>query len=278
MTDLTTTSWLWNGKEFTPCDTIPVADRGFRYGMAVFESLPVRQNTPFFLPQHYDRLHHACFTTGLETPLPPLVDLDALLRCIVFDAFVRIYVTAGDGGVAAGTKQGRVFVFVEPRSVEPSLLDDFVYKIAIHPDPHAPVFEGLKTANYWANIAALQCARKEKFDEALLFSAKGHLISACMANAFIVKRGKIRTPHTMRGARAGVVREWVLGRQMVEECRISREDLLAADEIFLTSSWLGVMPVASLEGRELSSRDVALQLRVEYEREISEVCKSGQTF
>ena len=56
----------------------------------------------------------------------------------------------------------------------------------------------------------------------------------------------------------------------------AKDDLAAADEIFLTSSGLGVMPVSELEGRVLPSRATGGQLRVEYAREIDQITGSGQ--
>jgi len=261
------TAWLWTGSRFSPCEGIPPTDRAFRYGMSVFESLPVRNRKPFFLPQHYERLQHACAKAEFAATLPPLEELDALLRGISFDAFARIHVTAGDGGPCAPGENPRVLVFAEPRAPDAA---DKNYKLALHPEPSLPLLGGLKTGNYWANLIALQTARERGCDEALLFNIEGALISACMANVFVIKDGKIKTPATDCGARAGVIREWVTGRRAIEEARIAREDVSAADEIFLTSSWLGVMPVASLEGRSLPSREVAAQLRVEYAREIGE--------
>jgi len=231
--------------------------------MSVFESLPVRGGIPYFLAGHYERLRHACLQSGLETGLPEFEAFDALLRGIEFDGFARIYVTAGEGNVFAGTERGNVFVFVEPRNFDQASEHDG-YRLARHREPHAPVFGGLKTANYWTNLLALQAARKQECDEALLFNNSDELISASMANVFVVQEGKIKTPAARCGARAGVVREWVMGRREVEECSLDENDLAGADGIFLTSSGIGVMPVVSLDGRILGSRDVALELRVEY--------------
>lgn len=267
---MTHSAWIWNGEEFAICDSIPLTDRGFRYGMSVFESLPVRNNNPLFLPSHYERLRHACAQTGFVNALPPLEDFDVLLRGISFDAFARIYVTAGDGSISAqATADGRVVVFAEPRTAREKYGDE-AYKLALHPTPAIPLLGGLKTANYWANLLALQKARQRGYDESLLFNTNGDLISACMANVFVVRQGRIKTPAADIGARAGVIREWVMRRRPVAQGRVTAEDIENAGEIFLTSSWLGVMPVAALEGRELPSRSVAEQLRVEYAREIGE--------
>ena len=60
-----------------------------------------------------------------------------------------------------------------------------------------------------------------------------------------------------------MIREWVIARRKVEERRLRREDVIAADEIFLTNSWLGVMPVATLEGRPLGPRSIGPKLAAE---------------
>jgi branched-subunit amino acid aminotransferase/4-amino-4-deoxychorismate lyase len=263
-------AWIWTDAGFSECDSVPLSDRGFRYGMSVFESLPIRKNKPLFLLPHYERLRHACSLSGFSTALPGFEEFEKLLRAISFDGFARIYVTAGDGEASARETIGRVLVFAEPRTPREKYADE-AYKLVLNSDPCVPILGGLKTANYWANLIALQKARQRECDEALLFNIKGELVSACMANVFIIQNGKIKTPALSSGARPGVIREWVMRKRPVGQGRITEDDLGAADEIFLTSSWLGVMPVASLEGRNFPSRDTAAQLRVEYEREISEV-------
>lgn len=269
-----TVAWIWSEEGFVPCEAVPVGDRGFRYGMSVFESLPVRKNAPLFLLPHYERLRHACAQTGFVASLPRLEDFESLLRGISFDAFARIYVTAGDGDVSAREPDGRVLVFAEPRSAREQYGDE-TYKLAAHSHPTVPLLGGLKTGNYWANLIALQNARQRGCDESLLFNTDGELISACMANVFVMLEGKIKTPAASTGARAGVIREWVMRKRPVSQGRITMDDLGHAGEIFLTSSWLGVMPVTALEGRDLPSFGTAEQLRVEYEREIGEVLGGG---
>ena len=96
-------------------------------------------------------------------------------------------------------------------------------------------------------------------------AARAELVSACMANVFVVRDDRISTPARSSGARAGVIREWVIGRRKVEERRLRREDVVNADEIFLTSSWIGVRPVATVEGRPLGARIIGPKLAADLE-------------
>ena len=240
-------SSIWNGDTFVPCSGIPISDRGFRYGMALFESLAIRAGRVEFLDAHLSRLESACCQCGWPVESAVLAHAGELFKQMEGSAFGRIYVTAGEGGPSDPVTKPQVVLFVEPRSApspEP-------YRVGIHPEPFVPLLGGLKTANYWANIAALQAARATGCDEALLFNQRGELISACMANVFVVLDGQLITPPLSSHARAGVVREWVMGQRSVVERALSLADLSHATGCFFTSSWAGVMPVVMLDGRPL---------------------------
>ena len=249
------TAWQWTGSAFAPCESVPLTDRGFRYGMSVFESLRVVAGEAEFFEKHVARLITACGEREFAVAESALRAAEQVLTKSG-DGFARIYVTAGDGAPTAPASAPRVFLFNEPRA----LPTEDSFEITFHDEPYRAPFGGLKTANYWFNTNALALTRARKFDEALLFNDLAELVSACMANVFLVHDGRIATPARSSGARAGVIREWVIARRKVEERRLRREDVISADEIFLTNSWLGVLPVATLEGRPLGPRHIGPKL------------------
>jgi branched-subunit amino acid aminotransferase/4-amino-4-deoxychorismate lyase len=253
-------SAIWNGSEFVPCSGIPVSDRGFRYGMSLFESLAVRGGKAEFLAAHIARLEAACRRCGWTVDRDAFAASGAWLEAIPGPMFARIYVTAGDGGPAAPVLAPRILLFAERRGAA-GATDSL--RLRIHPEPFLPLLDGLKTANYWANAEALRMSRAAGCDEALLLNPRGVLISACMANVFVELDGAWVTPPVSSGARAGVVREWVMRRREVRERELSAPDLEKSTACFLTSCWSGVTPVAALEGRELDTR-FAEELRAEF--------------
>jgi branched-subunit amino acid aminotransferase/4-amino-4-deoxychorismate lyase len=184
------------------------------------------------------------------------------------DGFGRVYVTAGDGAVTGKLEECRIFVFVEKREGVPARVYHRGYDLGLNGGAHVPVFAGLKTGNYWGNLLAFREGVAARCNETLLFTPAGHLISSCMANVFVVTNGAVQTPDLSTGARAGVVREWVMRQAEVEDGRITRADLAEADEIFLTSSWLGIMPAASAGGRPLPERKVSAMLLAKYRNEV----------
>jgi len=260
-------AWIWTGAGFEPTESVPVTDRGFRYGMSVFESFPVRDGVGIFLEEHLARLRKACRVTGLVEPQGSLERCPAVLREAV-EGFSRIYVTAGDGPVTAACDACRVLILVEARRPPDGGTRHRGYDVGIGEKGHVPLFGGLKTGNYWGNLRAFREGVADRCNETLLFNPAGHLISACMANIFVVKEGRLHTPALSTGARDGVVREWVMRRLDVTETLITRAALEEADELFLTSSWLGIMSVAFLERRPIKNWNVSSPLWDAYRKEI----------
>ena len=251
-------AWVWMSDHFEKSESVPLTDRGFRYGMSLFESVRVTRGEPEFFEQHVLRLLGACAEREFpiaENAVRAVADLFAGMS-----GFARIYVTAGDGMPSSPSDHPRLFVFIENRT--PPDPDD-PWELTFHDETHRPAFGGLKTANYWFNADAFAQAQRRGFYEALFFNDFGELVSACMANVFLVHDDRISTPTRSSGCRAGVVREWVCARRKVEERRLKREDALTADEIFLTNSWIGVMPAGTLEGRPLGRRWVGPKLAAE---------------
>jgi branched-subunit amino acid aminotransferase/4-amino-4-deoxychorismate lyase len=255
-------AWRWSGAGFEPAEGVPLTDRGFRYGMSLFESVRVAAGEAEFWDKHVARLVQACGERDFALDEAALPAAAETFRQTGNDGFGRIYVTAGDGALTAQADAPRIFLFLEDRKVSS---EEESYDVTISEETYHAPFRGLKTANYWLNAEVLTQARRRGFDEALLFNEFAELVSACCANIFIVRDERIATPPRSSGARAGVIREWVIGRRKVEERRMRREDVVNADEIFLTNSWLGVMPVSTVEGRPLGHRLIGPRLAAELE-------------
>ena len=258
-------AWQWDGRAFCPVVSVPLTDRGFRYGMSVFESLAVRGSVVEFWEAHCQRLLTACIERDFPINEEAIREVEPLLREESAGGFARIYVTAGDGGPAASVEAPRVFVFIESRE---TVADDS-WEIALHDEPIRTFAPGQKTGNYWPQIEMLSAARRRGFNEGLVFNDHAELVSAACANVFLVRDDRILTPSRGSGCRNGVVREWVVKRRKVEERRLRREEIVSADEIFLTNSWMGVMPVDSVEGRPLGPRRVGPKLRGEWQQQFA---------
>ncbi len=254
-------TWTLLGGVFRPGGAVPVTDRGFRYGMSVFETVAVFQGRPLFWNEHLQRLGRAC--AAAEFLLPGLPVFPSLAGKT---GLLRLYVTAGDGGPAETAEGTRVFALFDaadfPDPAGPGL------RLTVSRAPVMSVLAGWKTGNSWARVRAFSQARALGFDEAAVCNGQGAVMSAAMANLFVVQGDRVLTPALGSGARDGVVRSWVAGRIPVEETQITVEDLETAGECFVTNSRLGVFPVAEIDGRKLPSRSAGDWLAVLYREEI----------
>jgi branched-chain amino acid aminotransferase len=132
----------------------------------------------------------------------------------------------------------------------------------------AAVPGGWKTGNYWQNLRALQSARREGFEEAAVAGVDGSVLGAATGNLFVVKDRRLLTPPVASGARPGVVRAWVIEQAGAQEFPLTFEDLLSAEEIFLTNSRLGIATVRSVESVPLATTAFAQALASDYREQV----------
>ena len=113
-----------------------------------------------------------------------------------------------------------------------------------------PRLAGIKHLNRMEQVLARAEWSDPDVAEALLFDAADRVISATAANVFIVRGDRLITPALDQCGVAGVARAEILARYPDAEVRgIGREEMMQADEIFLSSSVRGVLPVRELDGR-----------------------------
>lgn len=218
-----------------PGDSLPLTDRGLRYGMAVFETFGVREGRPLLEREHLALLgESAASLLGARAPcsLPDLGPADT--------GMLRVYITAGDGAPTSSRGAGREFALFEPL---PQTARAAAATARLHPDPVAPFAHGRKTANYWAQCEAESAAKAAGFDHALIADAAGHILSAALGNVFFVRGGELLTPSARLAVRPGAMRGWVMGRTAAREVESPASELLSASELFVTNSRVGVLPL-----------------------------------
>lgn len=111
----------------------------------------------------------------------------------------------------------------------------------------------IKSCNYLENILALEDAKRKGFDESIRLNETGEAVSAAMANMFWIKEEKIYTSALETGCLAGTTREFLLENFTIAEEKIGLEDLIKADEIFLTSAGIGIKSVAKFNERNFGN-------------------------
>jgi branched-subunit amino acid aminotransferase/4-amino-4-deoxychorismate lyase len=111
---------------------------------------------------------------------------------------------------------------------------------------------GVKSCNYLENILSLEDAKNKGFDEAVRLNVNGEIVSVSMANIFWVKGGELFTPSLKTGCLSGTTRSFVLENFSVKETEANLATLRDADEIFLTSTGIGIANVKSFDKKNFA--------------------------
>ena len=241
---------------------ISVFDHGLLYGDGVFDTMFATYGYIFKLRQHLERFVRSLRATRMTMPIPE-VDLDGVVRETVAanglrDAYIKIVATRGVSPEPLLDPRNctpTLIVFVRPylslagagkRETGLSTKLTSIQRIG-----HSALDPRVKSLNYLNLVLAKFEAINANADEALLMDEEGYVCEAPGYNFFVVRDGVVLTPD--RGVLEGITRETVLeicGELGVPTLikSLAPFDLFVADEIFLTSTAAGLVPVTKVDG------------------------------
>ena len=243
-------------------------DRGAIHGLGLFETMLAIDGALLFADRHLARLRSGHEKLGWSLEFPDFQEIAARLLPAnglgTGRARVRLTVTGGSGPIHDLTPGIDRLVWM---SAFPALVPPESITACISPWPrneHSPL-AGLKCASYSENLIALDHARRTGFDETIFLNTAGQLCEAATANLFLVRKGTLLTPSLDSGCLPGITRELVIELAAETGIRfevgaLAADQLQAAEEVFLTSSTIGVLPVSRLGDRSLPSGPVTRQL------------------
>ncbi len=239
---------------------VSVFDSGFMQGVGLFETMRIYNGQVFRLERHLDRLVASAEKLGW-TVLPIVDELRHNVRQVVAateqsEAHARLTVTTGSLRAAADVTQLTIVATASAGSKYPP---EFYQKgvsvvISEHRQSRSDPTAGHKTTSYFARLASLREAHAARAIEALWLTDDNYLAEGAISSVFLVRDDQLLTPPLDTPILPGITREAVIEIAVdqgipMREMRISKEDLLAADEVFLTNSLMEVMPVVRI-GRE----------------------------
>lgn len=251
--------------------TVSVFDRGFLYGDGVFTILRGRGARAVDLEGHLAQLAADAGLLGLTLPAAAAIAesvQQVLAALAVARARVRILVSRGAGPLAArfADLTSRLVVIGEEAAAPRAELRAVVVE---EPRLLASPTWAPKALSYQPALLARERAAALGADEALRLFADDTVGEGAASNLFAVRGEALITPPPL-GIRPGVTRRRVLelcaalGLAAVER-PIPRAELAGADELFVTSSIAGVVPIVALDGLARGAGPVTALLRARYE-------------
>ncbi|MGH8717917.1 MAG: aminodeoxychorismate lyase [Burkholderiales bacterium] len=252
---------LVNGAE---SDVISVCDRGLLYGDGVFRTFRAESGVVQSWQRQYQKLKEDCARLALDLPERSEIETD-LFRVLEIspDSVVKIVITRGAGprGYALNPESTptRIVMTSSLPQYPPEWLERGVkvrvcdVKLSVQPR-----LAGIKHLNRLENVLARAEWQRAEYAEGLMLDGDGNVIEGTMSNIFAWLNDALITPDLTRCGVAGVQRDRVLeyARSQGIPVRIEAmklDKLLAAEEVFLTNSVIGVWQVRELEVRRWNS-------------------------
>jgi branched-chain amino acid aminotransferase len=256
--------------QITPLEEarVSVGDTGFVFGDSVYETIRTYAGRPFALGRHLRRLRRSAGRLGIDLPLDDGAlggRLATLLeRAGNPESYVRIILSRGLGDFSYRFERvkGPTLVMVaKPLDPFPASHYERGVPVAVaetrRNSPRA-LDPAIKSSNLLNNILATREAQSRGAFEAILRNERDELAEGAGSNLFLVRAGVALTPPLSAGLLAGITREITLElcpRTAIEtrEETLRLEDLLSAEEAFLTSTLKEILPIASVDGRPVGA-------------------------
>lgn len=255
---------------------------GFCYGYGLFETVLVLNQTPILLTEHISRLKNSAQFLGLDlTGLPN--DIGAKINTLIkrnncIDARLNIYYVAGpreEGASLFSFSEADLFVVCRP--FKPNLVAKPI-NVGLHESQFdRTILDSHKTLNYIKPI--LDRCERPNLDELIIVDKSGVVLEATMANVCLVKDNILVTPEDER-VLPGVMRDYIckiasnLGLE-VQKRSVMAEELKTCDEMFLTNSLKGILPVRCIDNGPSYALDISFKFQKIINEKLSLTFKSS---
>lgn len=260
---------------------VSVYDHGLLYGDGVFEGIRVYRGKIFLCQSHMDRLYRCAEQIQMKLPIPPKDMVEIMRLCIsangLTDGYIRLVVSRGYGTLGLDPRRcpvPGVICIADQIRLYPEEAYREGMKVVVAKRPKTPVAcldPRIKSLNYLNNILAKCEAIDAGCDEAIMLSTDGFVTECTGDNIFVIKDGRLLTTPSISGQSGlleGCTRAFVMRRLApmlgipVEERLMRLDEVLAADEVFLTGTAAEVIAVHSVGDWRISDGEGPVTARI----------------
>lgn len=267
---------------------LSVAESGFLYGAGLFETMRSRNGVVFRRQDHLDRLFHSAAVLSIHHSYEKAYIGDAIDKLLQANELseARLRLTLTNGPLMESQDQRTPTLLITATEFQPYPAEYYKAGVLVILSPFRQNATdptcGHKTTCYYPRLLALSLARQKGAVEALWFTSDNRLAEGCVSNVFLVKNSVLYTPPVETPVLPGIARKAV--RQLAQQQSIdlvekdlSIDDLLNADEVFLTNVIMEVLPVIQVERRTVGDGKlgpVTTKMREGFLRAIDEECRN----
>jgi len=269
---------------------IQVTDSGFLYGAGLFETMRSCNGVVFALADHLDRLFFSAQALSISNPYTRKYISDAIYQLLQANKLTdaRLRLTLTNGPMAESHEQRKSTLLITAAKLQPYPPEYYKNGVTVvlcpfRQNPGEPIY-GHKTINFYPRMMALNLAHQKRAAEALWFTVDNRLAEGCISNVFLVKDSLLYTPPIETPVLAGVARITVCQIALKNSIKLVEKDLyindlLEADEVFLTNVIMQIMPIIKVEKHTVADGKVGpmtKKLLKKFNEFIKENCKPGK--
>lgn len=227
-----------------------VSNRSFRYGDGLFETMKLINGRIMLNELHFERLFTGMNTLKMEVTSGLKKDklqqeIHALCKKNGCEnlARVRLTVFRSNGGLYDENQSPCYVIECWPLDSPINELNanGLVIDIFLDARKSSDKFSSLKSSSHLLYAVAAVYAKENRLNDCLVLNTEGNIADSTIANIFLIRNSRIITPALAEGCVAGVMRRHLIevlnnNWQPVEETRVTVDDVLDADEVFLTNA------------------------------------------
>jgi len=249
--------------EYTPVEMahVSVLDRGFTFADAIYEVIPVYGDHIFRVQEHLNRLDNCLSEIYIKNPYSGTQWIEIFSQILEkneknSDRILYVQVTRGVGErvhLDDSNLTPTVFVMCKPLA---AMETEKGVDVITHEDIRWKYCH-IKATALLANVLLKKRAREADGCIETILVKNDHITEGAASNVFVVKDAAVITPRKDGSVLPGITRDLIveLLQQVTIPCSessISLEDLRNADEVWLTSSTMGIMPVVRIDNKNVA--------------------------
>lgn len=245
--------------EFTPIDNVAISssNRAFNYGDGFFETVKIINSKLFNFSSHRRRINLALSILKIQDNYTTRFLKEKAYKLIeinnITNGSIKIHISrSGIGRYLPESNQTELFI---------NTIDASAYRknnaisLCFYENEYksSSPLSNIKSVNSLVSVLASIHSNESNYDNAILLNNSGNIIEITNANIFIVKNREIFTPPISEGCVDGTMRRWTCNQIDVFEKKISKNDILYANEVFVTNASSGFTAVKTIEKITFSS-------------------------
>ena len=250
-------------------------NRGFLFGDSIFETIKVVDNKIIYWEEHYLRLMSSMRILRIQIPslyTPDFFEEEIRKTNLKIDSFfngrVRLTIFRTKGGGYLPGSNDPIFV-IDSKKTDQKLFNVNLqpYKVDLFKDYQiqSNLISNLKTNNRVVNVIGSIYAKENDLENSILLNDQKFVAQFSNGNIFVIKDSLVKTPTISSGCLNGVMRNKIielinkLPNLEIEEKDFSPYELISSDEIWVSNSISGIIPVTEYR-KKLFSNKVAITI------------------